>query len=206
MNDINVVFWGDSFVNRTGVKNSSCPEKRFSTNYIGNFPDMVCKKLFVHYPTIRFGFFNEGQSGDTSIDLIQRFYHIPKSKINILVLLVGYNDAKKISVDKFKESYEQLIDKIAEREYQIIAVSVIPSIDNKALNEKIKVVNSEIINVNKKAGNRYINVYDHFDRVIKYKIKIHLYEETKHLSELGNIYIADQVFKEIENILSEMYL
>lgn len=105
MNDVNIVFWGDSFENRTGVKNSSCPEKMFSTHYTGNFVDIVCKKLFIHYPDIQFGFFNEGKSGDTSIDLTNRFYHIPKGKTNILVLLVGYNDVKKMTIPEFVKSY-----------------------------------------------------------------------------------------------------
>ena len=70
---INIVFLGDSFTNRTGVKNSVIPQKMFSTSYTGNYTEFVSKRLFVHYKDIDFSFYNKGISGDSVSDVLKRF-------------------------------------------------------------------------------------------------------------------------------------
>ena len=45
MKKMKIVFWGDSFINRTGVKDAQKPEKLFSTHYVGNFCENVMQSV-----------------------------------------------------------------------------------------------------------------------------------------------------------------
>lgn len=56
MKKMKIVFWGDSFINRTGVKDAQKPEKLFSTHYVGNFCENVMQSLLLHTQKLIFLF------------------------------------------------------------------------------------------------------------------------------------------------------
>lgn len=202
--DINIVFLGDSFTNRTGVKYACNPEKRFSTYYTGNYAENVMKRLFVHFPESNFKFYNKGISGDSVSDLLDRYdKDVLSLKPNLLVLLIGYNDAKKKSYDKFINDYSILINKLENLNIKVICLSILPVKNNFELNNKIIKFNKEISKLVNYKGFLYIDIFNHFYNILKKSIEknIYLYDESNHLSELGNIYIADRVYDAIFDII-----
>lgn len=202
--DINIVFLGDSFTNRTGVKDASNPEKRFSTHYTGNYAEHVMKRLFVHFPEKNFRFYNRGKSGDSVSDLLDR-YDNDFSNLNtdIVVLLIGHNDAKKKSYNQFMQDYSVLIHKLKEMDTQIVSLSILPVRKNCEQNEKIIRFNQGIREFAQAEGYLYLDIFRYFNKILEHECdkKINLYEETMHLSELGNLYIADCVYDTIADII-----
>ncbi|RGF49414.1 hypothetical protein DW006_09665 [Eubacterium sp. AF36-5BH] len=200
---INIVFLGDSFTNRTGVKNSVIPQKMFSTSYTGNYTEFVSKRLFVHYKDIDFSFYNKGISGDSVSDVLKRFNkEFEEIFPDLVILLIGHNDAKKKGTDVFTEDYSTLIDKISKCCNKLIGISIIPIKDHSELNGKVAEFNEIVKHVLMEHGYEYLNIYDLFlDLMQKSEKNFHLFEETHHLSELGNILIADNVYESIIRIL-----
>lgn len=199
----NIIFLGDSFTNRTGVKNSVVPEKMFSTSYTGNYTEIVSKRLYVHYKDINFRFYNKGISGDSVYDILERFNKEFKDIFpNVVILFIGHNDVKKEGTDVFADGYSTLIDKICKCCNKVIGISVIPMKDHPEMNTKIVEFNEIIKNVLIKYGYEYLNIYDSFlDAMQNSEKDFHLFEETHHLSELGNILVADNVYESIIRIL-----
>lgn len=200
---INIVFLGDSFTNRTGVKNSVVPQKMFSTSYTGNYTEFVSKRLFVHYKDIDFSFYNKGISGDSVFDVLKRFNKEFEDIFpDLVILLIGHNDAKKERADVFAEGYSMLIDKISKCCNKVIGISIIPMKDHPEMNGNVVEFNEIVKNILMEHGYEYLNIYDSFLELMQNSEKdFHLFEETRHLSELGNILIADNVYESIIRIL-----
>lgn len=197
-----IVFLGDSFTDRTGVKNACNPEKRFSTHYAGNYAEYVMKRLFIHYPEFDFRFYNLGISGDTVAEVTDRYCStIPGIEPDILVLLVGHNDVKKITYEEFINQYSCLVKKINDAGIKLVGISILPVRDKVELNEVVEQFNDGIKMILEKYGNQYLDMYQYFHTVNKGNKKIKLYEETNHLSELGNLYIGDAVFATISKLI-----
>lgn len=202
--DINIVFLGDSFTNRTGVKYADNPEKRFSTHYTENYAEYVMKRLFIHFPETNFRFYNKGISGDSTADLLNRYDNdVLKLNPDIVVLLIGHNDVKKKSYEEFMQDYSVLINRLKENEIKVISMSILPVKINSEQNEKITIFNNGISKLIKAAGYIYLDLFEYFNNILikEASKKINLFEETMHLSELGNIYIADYVYDTISEII-----
>ena len=202
--DINIVFLGDSFTQRTGVKYAGNPEKRFSTHYTGSYAEHVMKRLFVHFTEKNFRFYNKGKSGDTTCDLLKRYdKDVQDLEADIVVLLIGHNDAKKKLYDEFMQDYSNLIHKLEESDIQIISLSILPVRNNGEQNKKIVQFNKGIHELAKAEGYLYLDLFEYFNQVLENEAdkKINLYEETMQLSELGNLYIADRVYDTIADII-----
>ena len=70
------------------------------------------------------------------------------------------------------------------------------------MNGKVAEFNEIVKHVLMEHGYEYLNIYDLFlDLMQKSEKNFHLFEETHHLSELGNILIADNVYESIIRIL-----
>lgn len=199
----NIVFLGDSFTNRTGVKNSVVPQKMFSTSYTGNYTEFVSKRLFVHYKDIDFRFYNKGISGDSVYDVLKRFDKDFEDIFpDLVILLIGHNDAKKEGADVFAEGYSAVVNKISKCCNKVIGISIIPMKDHPEMNSKIVEFNEIVKHVLMEHGYEYLNIYDSFlDAMQNSEKDFFLFEETRHLSELGNILIADNVYESIIRIL-----
>lgn len=200
---MNILFLGDSFTNRTGVKNAFKPEKMFSTLYTGNYVEILCKRLFVHFPDVDFAFYNRGISGDTTEDILKRFeLDTENKKIDLVVLLIGHNDIKKRCKD-FASIYMLLVSKICEISERLIGISILPMISHPELKSEIEAANAVIKNIIDSNNQLYLDVYQYFVSVCLGEKKIKLYEESNHLSELGNMYIADCVYELVKKMILE---
>ena len=179
MKKMKIVFWGDSFINRTGVKDAQKPEKLFSTHYVGNFCENVMQSLFITYPEIDFSFL----------------------KSEITVLLIGHNDLKHGDLVNFKRNYIRILDQLGEWETFIIGISILPIENGGLLNDLIVECNDWMAAELYHRQAVYLDICSHFRKILSLnqmggKI-IKLFEETHHLSKLSNAYIGEKVKDEI---------
>ena len=50
--DDRIIFLGDSLTQRTGLLSSTNPAARYGHPYLGNYVDILAKRLLVHYPQL----------------------------------------------------------------------------------------------------------------------------------------------------------
>ena len=202
MKKMKIVFWGDSFINRTGVKDAQKPEKLFSTHYVGNFCENVMQSLFIAYPEIDFTFLNMGVSGETTEKLLNNLRQQTELvKSEITVLLIGHNDLKHGDLVNFKRNYIRILDQLSEWETFIIGISILPIENGGLLNDLIVECNDWMAAELYHRQAVYLDICSHFRKILSLnqmggKI-IKLFEETHHLSKLSNAYIGEKVKDEI---------
>ena len=68
-----LVFFGDSLTQRTDLKYSEVPARRYRLDYAESYVDILMKRLMVHYPHLNLSFFNCGVGGDTVFHLLERY-------------------------------------------------------------------------------------------------------------------------------------
>lgn len=198
-----VVFLGDSFTNRTGVKFSEKPEKKYSTSYVGNYTEFVEKRLWINRLDKNFCFYNFGKSGDCVVDVLNRVEKDFKGlKPDVVVLLIGHNDVKKNDLGNFIVKYRMLVDVLKSKSIKILGLSILPLINHIELDSKVEQFNKAIRDELIEQDMDYLDLYSIFLNIIRFSNKsIPLFEETNHLSELGNILISDRVYDYLNNYL-----
>lgn len=197
-----ILYLGDSLTNRTGVKDSVVPEKMFSTSYTGNFTEMVSKRLFVNYRDKDFLFYNKGISGDSLNDVLNRCDEVIELSPDIVVVMIGHNNVKNRDTDDFADLYDELIHRLSRTCKCIIGVSILPINHMEEYDRDIMELNEIIRQQLTKNGQLYLDVFeDFYDALRVCGKKMHLFEETNHLSEIGNILVSDRVYDAISKLI-----
>lgn len=193
-----VIFFGDSLTNRTGVHQNSNLAKRFKLDYTGNYVDILEKRLLVHYPELNLSCYNKGKGGDTTADLLARVdQDVLSLQPNWVVLLIGQNDSAKCSEDEFRYNLEMLLQIFVNNSICVLILTTTPSPipdRNITLRRYDLIITESAI----KFAQILVNVKKPFEIVQSYnessESSVILFSEGCHLTELGNILLADTVF------------
>lgn len=200
--NINLVFLGDSLTQRTGIIQSSNPSHRFSLDYSGSYVDVLIKRIIVNFPNIQFEYHNKGMGGNTVKDLLGR---VQKDVISLhpdyVFLFIGQNDANLLSPDDFKKDLDTLLDIFKSGNLKIIQYSTTPSPGNPGKNMVLDRYDEVIKGLCAEYNNPYVDIKNNFLEVEELNankdIPLVLFNDGCHMSELGNILIADKVFEAI---------
>ncbi|MGL1891286.1 MAG: GDSL-type esterase/lipase family protein [Spirochaetaceae bacterium] len=202
-NNSKVVFFGDSLTHRTGVTMSSNPAQRFTLDYAGSYVDILLKKILVHFPDVNFESYNMGIGGNTVPDLLDRMDDVITLSPDWIVLFIGQNDANRYSPSEYKDNLDKLLNLFQEKGIRVIQLSTTPSPDNKK-NETLAEYDQIIQRLSKKYNNPYIEVKESFNKILKInetaENPIKVFNQGCHMSQLGNILIADLVFDVLSGI------
>ncbi len=202
--NLTIVFFGDSLTQRTGITLSNDPAHRFSLDYAGSYVDILIKKLIVHYPELKFKYFNRGFGGNTAVDLLSQVEDILSKNPDWVVLFIGQNDAKRYSPSEYRQNLINLIKIFKENKIKVLQLSTTPGTDEER-NRILDAYDSIIKNVCKDYDNHYVELKEFFKKIKRRNessnIPINVYNAGCHFSELGNILIADLVFDVMAKIL-----
>lgn len=198
-----MVFFGDSLTLRTGVIESPIPARRFSMDYAGTYVDILVKKLLVHYPMALKEYYNMGIGGNKVVDLLGRVDEVIALNPDRVVLFIGQNDANLFSVTEYKNNLKKLLDLFRINGIKVIQLSTTlnPNRNKSKVLDEYDLVIKELC---KEYSNYFVDVKSSFKRVSEYNEKndtpICLFNDDCHMSELGNLLIADIVFDAIIEI------
>ena len=203
--DSKIVFFGDSLIKRTGIVSSPNPARKYMIDYTGSFVDILTKKLIVHFPEISFEFYNKGVGGNTTEDLLKRVkQEVLLLKPNIIILLIGQNDAIKHTIDKFEDNLTDLLETMNRNNIKVIQLSTTPNLKNMEINIILDEFDAIIKNKSEFYGNIYVDLKMPFKKAMAHKMydcPIELLIDGVHMTELGNILIADLVYDAMVNLL-----
>ena len=193
-----IVFFGDSLTSRTDLLCASSPAVRYSLDYRESYVDILMKKLLVHYPQLNIQFCNKGAGGDTAAHLLERYAKdVLPFHPTLVVLWIGQNDAKHFSPQKFQKAVRCLLGWMQEDHLRTVVLSTSAHRDaNKmiALKEIDEILKQECAAF----GFPFIDVKSPMLKIMEHNRKtacpIELFTTGSHLSELGNLLIADTVF------------
>ncbi len=203
---LKLVFFGDSLTCRTGITCNPDPRARFIEKYHASYVDMLLKKIMLHFPELSLLFWNQGKGGDTTEDLIARLeLDVLSLRPDYVFLFIGQNDAESLSQEKFEQNIKYLADKIKVSGSTLIQYSTTPS-QNEYKNQILTNLDQVIAKCAQQNHHHFINLKQVFERVIssnKQHLKhAELFTDVCHLSENGNILIADTVFEYLKNNIS----
>ncbi|MHC4873143.1 MAG: SGNH/GDSL hydrolase family protein [Planctomycetota bacterium] len=196
-----IVFFGDSLTQRTGVVLNPYPARRYTVDYRESYVDILVKRILVNFPETPVEIFNKGIGGNKTTDLLARIEDdVLSIKPDHVVMMIGTNDTKKLSADEYRENLEKIISTFQKNSINVIQLTVLPGA--KLERDDIKSeFNSIIYSLQEKYNHLVIDGAAAFKKVFAAneanKHEMNLYVDGAHLSELGNILLADTVYKVI---------
>lgn len=199
-----VVFFGDSLTCRSGAVYGADLRKHFGENYIGSYVDILMKRILVNFPDANLLFWNKGSGGNDVPALLERVDRdVVALKPDTVVLWVGQNDAKGFSASEFERNLRKLTSLLYEAEIRLVHLSTTPFPNNAEKNKVLDSYDPIIRKVAGENGNLYVNLKERFNLVMASNVgsknPIELFTSGPHLSELGNILVADAVFESLVN-------
>lgn len=194
-----ILFYGDSITKRSVMQESPNPAHRYALDYSGSYVDILMKRLLVHYPDYELRMYNHGVGGDTAFGLLKRYQEdVSPIQPDWMVLMIGHNDIKFYDGEKFEKLMRALLTQCREDSIQVIQLSTVPHSVDQERTKKVDELDTIIKKLSDEFGTYFIDVKTYFKAILEYNKTavnpIHLYTEGTHLSELGNIYIADELF------------
>ena len=196
-NNSRIVFFGDSLTHRTGVTVSPIPARRFCLDYSGSYVDILVKRVLIHFPESNFTYHNLGIGGNTVEDLLGRVEDVLELEPDWVVLFIGQNDANRFSLDEYARNLEKLLQIFSDKGIGVIQLSTSPGLDeqkDEILDNYDKIIEKFCLQF----GNQYVDGKTPFTKVLtcnnKAEHAIPLFNQGCHMSELGNMLLADLVF------------
>lgn len=185
-----VFFYGDSLTKRTSIQNTN------SKNYV----DFFISKISIEIPSHGITFYNKGESGNTILDLTKRFsYDIKLYRPDWVIILIGVNDAKNNNTPKnFAFNLNILIELIILHNIKPIIFSTVPCLKNIHINNLLNLYSIEIrkLTITHKLLFVELNEVFYYNRK-KNKINKNYFIDHTHLSNEGNISIANKLYRTI---------
>lgn len=118
-----------------------------------------------------------------------------------VVLFVGQNDMGKMSIPEFECGMDKLLNVLHENRIKVIQLSTIPSPGENEQNEKFDICDAIIERLCRKYNNIYVDVKSKFKAIMEYNANaenpITIFNEGCHMTELGNMLLADEVFEAV---------
>jgi lysophospholipase L1-like esterase len=197
-----IVFFGDSLTCRSSLAFGAEPARRYGEGYTGSYVDVLLKRILVNFPEAGLLIWNKGSSGNDVPALLERVERdVLALKPDWVVLFVGQNDAKQSDVSAFDRNLRKLATILCEAEVRVVHLSTTPFPGNAEKNALLDSYDPVIRSVAKERGNPYVDLKGRFKRVMDYnasaKHTISLFTSGPHLSELGNILVADAVYETV---------
>jgi len=198
-----IVFFGDSITQRTGVISNPNPAKRY-IDYTGSYVDILMRRILVNFPDCPVEMFNKGVGGNKTSDLLNRIDNdVLSLKPDHVVMMIGANDSKKFTADEYKNNLEEIIKLLQKNNINVIQLTVLPGAD--LIRDDIKAeFNKAIYSLQDQYKYMVIDGAEAFGKVFeaneKNNHKINLYVNGAHLSELGNILLADTAYDFIAGV------
>lgn len=193
-----IVFWGDSLTQRTDLKESALPAERYRLDYAESYVDILVKRLLVHFPTLEFSFYNKGVGGDTVFHLLERYHSDVLSLCPTRVILwIGQNDAKNFDACRFEQGLRCLMQWFSQDHISVVTLSTSAHRDNEKM-KSLEQADHIIKKVSDEFHVDFVDIKTPMMQVMEYNKTtphpIELFTQGSHLSELGNILVADSVF------------
>jgi lysophospholipase L1-like esterase len=197
--DARIVFFGDSLTFRRNVVFSAGLPKRFGDGYTGSYVDVLLKRILVNFPENRLLIWNNGESGNDVPALLERVEpDVLALKPDWVVLFVGQNDAKQYDAAAFDRNLRKLGAVLQKAEIRTVHLSTTPFPGAPEKNALLDGYDPVIRAVAEERGAPYVDLKGRFKRVMDCnagaKHPVGLFTSGPHLSELGNILVADAVF------------
>jgi lysophospholipase L1-like esterase len=193
-----LVFFGDSLTMRTDLKCAQYPALHYSLDYAESYVDILVKRLLIHAPQLEFTFYNRGNAGDTIRHLLERYAEeVLPLHPDWMFLWVGQNDAKNWDCEGFEQGVRCLLEWCRQDGIKVLVLSTSAHRDKQKM---IALAQADAVlkKLSEEFGCDYVDVktpmltvMEH-NRVAVYPIQ--LFTLGSHLSELGNMLIADTVF------------
>lgn len=193
-----LVFFGDSLTQRTDLKDSEIPARRYRLDYTESYVDILMKRLMVHYPQLDLSFFNRGVGGDTVFHLLERYSKdvLPLCPTRA-VLWIGQNDAKQFEEKRFEQAFRCLLKWFSDDKIPLVVLSTSAHRDLAKMSVLAR-IDWLLQTICEEFSVDFIDIKTPMLRIAEYnktaKNPIQLFTEGSHLSELGNILVADTVF------------
>lgn len=193
-----LVFFGDSLTLRTDLKHTEYPALHYCLDYSESYVDILVKRLLIHAPQLEFTFYNCGNGGDTIQHLLERYAEdVLPLHPDRMFLWIGQNDAKNWDAVKFEQGVRCFLGWCRQDNIQVVVLSTSAHRDKQKM-----IALSQADDILKKLSGEFgcdyvdvkapmLTVMNH-NRVAVYPIQ--LFTLGSHLSELGNMLIADTVF------------
>ncbi|MCK4983406.1 MAG: hypothetical protein KAS17_10815 [Victivallaceae bacterium] len=195
-----LVFLGDSLTQRTSVINPSDPAISYALDYVGSYVDILLKHLLINCPELQIDYLNKGIAGNTTQSLLDRIEKdVIAFKPDWVFLFVGQNDAgKSVPIEEFKKNLEVILNTLKQNGIAVVQMSTTPYPDDAERSAVLDVLD-DIIKASSKAHvNVFVDLKKPFKRVLAAnrirKNPVNLFNDGCHLSKLGNMLIADQVY------------
>ena len=200
--DERIVFFGDSLTCRTDLLDSADPARRYSLDYAGSYVDILVKRLLIHFPQLPFTFYNAGVGGDTVDRLLARYEQdvLPLSP-TMMILWVRTNDAKALCEERFCAAAAPFAAKLPSgphpngRPFHLCPPQ--PPKDARARAHRLHPPAAK-----RRVWLPYIDVKAPMVHLMQQdrqrEWQIQLFTTGSHLSELGNLLVADTVFEQLK--------
>ena len=196
-----VLFYGDSITdaNKSGVE-GPVSSNTLGTAYVGLINSMIIN----NYPNHRLRVINQGISGNTVLNLLNRFEDDVKPyKPNYIFILIGINDVRLRFHNEiyntqllYKEELEKLINKSLDITKDIILIS--PFLIELNNDDPIKKEVYQYVDEMKKLSEKYklgfINIQEAFDNALKVLSPNHFTTDRVHLNLTGNMLVANTIY------------
>ena len=199
--DDRIIFLGDSLTQRTGLLSSTNPAARYGHPYLGNYVDILAKRLLVHYPQLALQAFNAGVGGIMLPHLLQRLAgYLEDFEPTWAVLFMGQNDAKKYRAAEFETHLREVLGILRDAHVSVLQLST-PHPGEEDKNRVLATYDGIVDRLCQEFDHRFVDAKTPFDRVLEYNVgadrPVQLFSDGCHLSELGNQLLADLVFEAI---------
>ena len=193
-----IVFFGDSLTQRTDLNESEHPARRYSLDYAGSYVDILVKRLLIHFPQLEFTFYNRGVGGDTIRHLLERYSRdIALLHPTMMILWIGQNDAKALDPAHFEQGLRCLLEWCGQDRIQVVVLSTSAHRSHEKM-AALEQVDNILRRVSGEKGLPFIDVKSPMLAVMEHNrqsiFPTHLSTTGSHLSELGNMLVADTVF------------
>lgn len=193
-----LVFFGDSLTKRTDLKESEIPACRYNLDYTESYVDILVKRLLIHFPQLEFTFYNKGVGGDTIFHLLERYHtDVVPLHPNRMILWIGQNDAKRFDAKRFEQGLRCLLEWCSQDDIAVVLLSTSAHRDEQkmiALQQADRIIKA----LSEEFETGFVDVKTPMLRVMEHnktaQHPIQLFTAGSHLSELGNMLIADCVF------------
>ena len=216
-----ILFQGDSITDGNRYKEI---ESRWDKNHqIGHaYPYIVTGLFSMKYPQLCLEFVNRGISGNRTNELLLRWDEDTlKEKADVLILLVGVNDAfcnyenKEYDEDAslYKENLQRLISSARDgnEKLKIILLEPFANVDIASLSEniskdfrkrKLKNIQTAVKELANKNGTALICLQEKFDKIKDTPYPKYWLWDGVHPTEAGHALIAKEVSVELNKILN----
>lgn len=193
-----IVFFGDSLTQRTDLNESEHPARRYSLDYAGSYVDILVKRLLIHFPQLEFTFYNRGVGGDTIHHLLERYSHdVAPLHPTMMILWIGQNDAKALDPAHFEQGLRCLLEWCGQDQIQTVVLSTSAHRSHEKM-VALEQVDNILRWVSGEKGLPFIDVKSPMLAVMEHNRQAicptQLFTTGSHLSELGNMLVADTVF------------